>query len=114
MTRIVSEISFRVSCIYVCKYVGDFRFFIVLGRYDFHFTYGSGNMVFLFCKFFNFHRSLTGQPPLPDFPAPPPFEFEDAIETEVRTPVPENELVEDIDCTMLFPELFSLEFPSLN
>jgi hypothetical protein len=47
---------------------------------------------------------------LPDFPAPPPIEFEDTIETEVRTPVPENELVEDIDWTMLFPEFFSLEF----
>ena len=75
--------------------------------------YGSGNM---FSFFFYFHRSLTGQPPAPpDFPAPPPVELtEDTIETEVRTPVPENELVEDMDCTMLFPaaELLS-EFASL-
>ena len=69
-----------------------------------------GQVIWFFFANFNFHRSLTGQPPLPDFPAPPLFEFEDTIETEVRTPVPENELVEDIDCTMLFPELFSLEF----
>ena len=58
-----------------------------------------------------------GQPPeAPDFPAmPTPVELtEDTIETEVRTPVPENELVEDMDCTMLFPaaELL-LEFASL-
>ena len=69
-----------------------------------------GQVIWFFFANFNFHRSLTGQPPLLDFPAPPLFEFEDTIETEVRTPVPENELVEDLDCTMLFPELFSLEF----
>ena len=59
-----------------------------------------------------------GQPPeAPDFPAmPTPVELtEDTIETEVITPVPENELVDmDMDCTMLFPaaELLS-EFASL-
>ena len=47
-----------------------------------------------------------GQPPeAPDFPGmPTPVELtEDTIETEVWTSVPENESVEDMDCTMLIP-----------
>jgi len=59
-----------------------------------------------------FYRSLTGHPPPPGFPVLPPLEFDDTMETEVRTPVPENELVEDMDCTML-ADLFS-EFVSFN